>query len=96
MKHYSTFYDVPYQIQYPIYHIPIRSKLYRMGYIDDRIMDVVNKLFIKKRIPYITEPHPSYYYYHPHFSITMFIEALNVLMGDNSCLELLLVIQYWL
>ena len=35
-------------------HILIRSKLYRMGYIDDRIMGIVNELFIKKRIPYIT------------------------------------------
>ena len=99
MKPYLTngdFYEVPSQIQNPIYHIPIRSKLYRMGYIDDRIMDKVNELFIKKRIPYITEPWPSHYYYHPHFSISLFIETLAMLMGSNRHLEPLLVMRYWL
>jgi len=76
--------------------IRIRSKLYRMGYIDESIMDVVDEMFIKKRIPYITEPWQSHYYYHPHFSISLFIQTLAMLMGSNRNLEPLLVMRYWL
>jgi hypothetical protein len=93
---HGELYHVEPQVPTPIYHIPIRSKLYRMGYIDDRIMDKVNELFIKKRIPYITEPWPSHYYYHPHFSISLFIQTLAMLMGSNRHLEPLLVMRYWL
>jgi hypothetical protein len=96
LKH-DKLYDVPPQIEHSIYHIPIRSKLYRMGYIDDTHMDDINGMFIKKRIPYITEPWESYYYYHPHFSIKMFIEAIIVITGYHlSRLELLIVMRYWL
>ena len=96
MKPYLTHGELHVPSQINNYHIPIRSKLYRMGYIDDSIMDVVNEMFIKKRIPYITEPWPSHYYYHPHFSISLFIQTLAMLMGNNRHLEPLLVMRYWL
>ena len=96
MKPYLTHGELHVPSQINNYYITTRSKLYRMGYIDDSIMDFVNEMFIKKRIPYITEPYPSYYYYHPHFSITLFIQTLAMLMGSNRHLEPLLVMRYWL
>ena len=99
VKHSGNLFFVEPRIPNPIYHIPIRSKLYRMGYIDDTTMPIVEEWFIKKMIPYVTEPWSSYYYYHPHFSRTMFIQRVLLILSHVetlSLLEPLLVMRAWL
>lgn len=99
VKHTGKLFFVEPRIPKPICHIPIRSKLYRMGYIDDKTMPIIEEWFIKKRIPYITEPYASHYYYHPHFSKTMFIQRMLLILPRIETLGLvepLIVMRYWL
>jgi len=86
------------QIEKPIYHIPILAKLYQMGYINDMTMNIVTGWFTQHRIPYIMEPYPSHYYYHPQFSITLFIQCLVFLKDHHihNTIEHHNVLSYWL